>query len=81
MIYGLFVENASFISQNFDEQSIVNGAINGIGASNPANAFSGHANTQPDQGTATGVDVRLASHTDDGNNATTIGLKAQRFGG
>jgi hypothetical protein len=57
----VFLANAAFISQNFTGQTIGTRAINGNGASNPANAFSGRTNTQPDQGTATGVDVWLAS--------------------
>jgi hypothetical protein len=78
-IYGLFVANAPFISDNFAEQSIGSGAIDWNATSNHAGAFS--ASAQSAQGTVTAVDAWLANYSVDGDNATTFGLKTRRFHG
>ena len=92
-IYGLFWANATFISQNFSAQSIGTGAINGNDVDEPVDALTGSATgnggyartgtinlTRPAQGTATGVDLWLASYAGDGDDPTTIGFRARRNG-
>ena len=92
-IYGLFWANAAFISQNFDGQSFGTGAINVNNVTEPVNALTGSATgnggyartgtinlTRPAQGTATGVDLWLASYAGDGDDPTTIGFRARRNG-
>ena len=92
-IYGLFTANAAFISQNFVEQSVGTGAINVNNVTEPVNALTGSATgnggytrtgtinlTRPAQGTATGVDLWLASYVGDGDDPTTIGFRARRNG-
>ena len=92
-VYGLFTANAAFISQNFTTQSLGTGAINGNDVDEPVNALTGSATgnggyartgtinlTRPAQGTATGVDLWLASYAGDGDDPTTIGFRARRNG-
>ena len=92
-IYGLFWANATFISQNFTTQSLGTGAINGNNVDEPVETLTGSATgnggyartgtinlTQPAQGTATGVDLWLASYAGDGDDPTTIGFRARRNG-
>ena len=92
-IYGLFTANATFISQNFVGQSVGTGAINVNNVTEPVNALTGSATgnggytrtgtinlTRPAQGTATGVDLWLASYAGDGDDPTTIGFRARRNG-
>ena len=92
-IYGLFTANAAFISQNFTTQSLGTGAINGNDVDEPVDALTGSATgnggyartgtinlTRPAQGTATGVDLWLASYAGDGDDPTTIGFRARRNG-
>src|SRR5208337_3368314 len=82
-VYGLFTANAAFISQNFYAQSIGTGAINGNDVDEPVDALTGSATgnggyartgtinlTRPAQGTATGVDLWLASYAGDGDDPT-----------
>ena len=92
-IWGLFTANAAFISQNFTTQSLGTGAINGSDVDEPVDALTGSATgtggyartgtinlTRPAQGTATGVDLWLASYAGDGDDPTTIGFRPRRNG-
>jgi hypothetical protein len=114
VIYGLFIANAPFISQNFTTQSIGSGAINGTNVTEPvsdptgsATSDGGYARTgtinltryrpaggvadaetaaarggaRPAQGTATGLDLGIASDPGDGDYPTTSRLRARRIGG
>ena len=92
-IYGLFTANAAFISQNFTTQTLGTGAINGNDVDRTGRRLTGSATgnggyartgtinlTRPAQGTATGVDLWLASYAGDGDDPTTIGFRARRNG-